>query len=77
MKLPLIIEKSAIRKGEYVAYIHGAQRIRRDGRAWVTYTLGSTYGVFIYAFGSTLAELVAMLEKRGEQVAAKLKGVQQ
>lgn len=50
MNMPLIIEKSATRKGEYVAYIH--------------------------AHGSTLAELAAMLEKRGDQVTAKLKEVQ-
>ena len=76
MKLPLIIEKSATRKGEYVAYVHGAQRIRRDGGAWVTYALGSASGVFIHAQGSTLAELAEMLRKRGEQVTAKLKEVQ-
>lgn len=77
MKLPSIIEKSATRKGEFVAYVHGAQRIRRDGGTWTTYALGSTDGVFIHAHGSTLAKLAAMLEKRGEQVTAKLKGVQQ
>lgn len=76
MKLPPSIEKSTTRKGEYVAYIHGAQRIRRDGEKWNTYALGSTDGVFIHAHGSTLAELAAMLEKRGEQVTAKLKEVQ-
>lgn len=76
MKIPLIIEKSAIRKGEYVAYIHGAQRIRRDGGTWTTYALGSTDGVFIHAHGSTLAKLAAMLEKRGDQVTARLKEVQ-
>lgn len=55
--MPPNIEKSAFRKGEYVGYCNGAQRIRRTGKGWQTYALGSSKGVFVPAYGRTLAEL--------------------
>lgn len=51
------IEKSAFRKGEYIGYCNGAQRIRKGGRGWETYALASSGGIFTYATESTLYEL--------------------
>ncbi len=48
------IEKSATRHGEYVAYINGAQRVRRNWSGWETYALGSTAGEFTPISASTL-----------------------
>lgn len=58
-----LIEKSGTRKGEYVAYCNGAQRIRQAGGVWQTYALGSSAGEFTYAEAETLAALNAKLEK--------------
>lgn len=55
------IDKSSFRRGEYVGYCNGAQRIRRGGRGWETYALGSTAGTFTYATAETLLELGGQL----------------
>ncbi len=58
-----IIEKSAFRRGEYVAYCKsGVQRIRRAGRGWQTYTSTGT-GTFVPAYALTLKELGEKLSK--------------
>jgi hypothetical protein len=57
MKNLLYIEKSGFRKGEYVAYINGAQRVRRSAHGWATYSLGSTAGEFTPIHAATLAEM--------------------
>ena len=51
------IKKSAFRKGEYIGYCNGAQRIRKGGQGWQTYALGSTAGTFIAATAPTLRQL--------------------
>lgn len=51
------IDKSGFRKGEYVGYCNGAQRIRRGGLGWETYALGSSAGAFTYATAETLFQL--------------------
>jgi len=51
------IGKSGTRKGEYLGYFDGCQRIRKDGNHWVTYALGSSAGKFHYVFACTLEEL--------------------
>jgi hypothetical protein len=56
------IEKSATRKGEYVGYCNGAQRIRPGGRGWETYALGSASGTFTYVTAETLYQLGGKLE---------------
>lgn len=56
------IEKSATRRGEYVGYCNGAQRIRRGGQGWETYALGSSTGAFTYATAETLYQLGGKLE---------------
>ena len=55
------IEKSRFRAGEFVGYCNGAQRIRRGGRGWQTYCLGSSDGVFVSASARTLFELGGQL----------------
>lgn len=62
--LPHNIEKSGFRRGEYIGYCNGAQRIRRSGSGWATYALGSSSGVFVYAYADTLRELGAKLAER-------------
>jgi hypothetical protein len=56
------IEKSATRKGEYVGYCNGAQRIRRGGKGWTTYALGSSAGTYTYATAETLYQLGGQLD---------------
>lgn len=56
-----IIEKSGIRKGEYIAYVKGVQRIRKSGGFWESYSLGSMKGEFIPASAPTLKALAAKL----------------
>ena len=51
------IEKSAFRKGEYIGYCNGVQRIRKGGQGYETYALGSSTGVATYATAQTLFEL--------------------
>ena len=63
MKMSHNIEKSAFRKGEYIGYCKGAQRIHKVSGGWATYALGSSSGTFVPCFGRTLAELGAKLEK--------------
>lgn len=63
MKLPHNIEKSAFRKGEYVGYCNGAQRIRRGGEGWVTNGLCSSQGEAVFAQARTLMELGEKLAK--------------
>ena len=53
----LNIDKSAFRWGEYVGYCNGAQRIRRCGYGWETYSLGSSSGTFTPLRARTLREL--------------------
>jgi len=57
MKAHPNIDKSATRKGEFIGYCNGAQRIRKGGKGWETYALGSTAGVFTKATAKTLFEL--------------------
>lgn len=57
------IEKSAHRRGEYVGYCNGAQRIRKGGEGWRTYALGSTDGTFIPTTAPTLRQLGDKLDK--------------
>lgn len=50
--IPSNIEKSGLRRGEYVAYTgNGIVRIRREGRGWIT------YGAPIRFTGGTLIEI--------------------
>jgi hypothetical protein len=51
------IQESAFRKGEYVGFCNGVQRIRRGGQGWQTYSLGSSAGTFTSASAPTLFEL--------------------
>jgi hypothetical protein len=62
MTLPNNIDKSATRKGEYVGYCNGAQRIRRGGLGWQTYGLASAHGEPIFTSARTLEELGKKLE---------------
>lgn len=55
------IEKSATRKGEFIGYCNGAQRIRRGGLGYETYALGSSAGTPTYATARTLFELGGQL----------------
>lgn len=57
------IEKSAFRRGEYVAYVNGAQRIRKTASGWETYALGSQSGQFVRMIGPTLASIDAQCAK--------------
>lgn len=57
------IEKSATRKGEYVGYCKGAQRIRRTGKGWATYALGSSAGEAVFVSGRTLTEIGNKMDK--------------
>ena len=64
------IEKSATRKGEYVGYCDGVQRIRRDGAGWQTYALGSNIGTFHAVYASTLYELGQKLDAIADKIKA-------
>lgn len=55
------IEKSGFRKGEYVAYINGTQRVRRSGVGWSTYVLGSSSGEFTPISAPTLEAMDAKI----------------
>lgn len=57
------IERSATRKGEYVAYVNGVQRVRRCGNGWQTYTLGSSAGTFTPLYAATLSAMDARIAK--------------
>jgi hypothetical protein len=57
------IEKAAHRRGEYIGFCNGAQRIRRSGSMWQTYQLGSTEGRFIAVSAPTLVQLGDKLDK--------------
>ena len=61
-RLPFNIEKSCHRRGEYIGFCGGAQRIRREGNVWNTYALGSAAGTFHYSAAFTLADLGRQLE---------------
>ncbi len=61
MKLHPNIEKSAWRKGEFVGYCNGCQRIKRGGTGWRTYELGSKDGFFVSVSAPTLYELGELL----------------
>lgn len=61
MKQLFTIEKCSTRKGEYIGYCNGAQRIRKGGKGWQTYALGSSSGEFFPATAKTLEELDAIL----------------
>lgn len=56
------IEKSAFRKGEYVGYCNGAQRIVKLGQQWVCNGLVSSAGTRMYAAAATLKELSKILD---------------
>ena len=56
------IEKSAFRKGEYVGYCNGAQRIIKSGQQWVCNGLVSSAGTRMYASAATLEELSKILD---------------
>lgn len=60
--LPHNIDKSQ-RRGEYIGYCNGAQRIRKECGYWVTYGLGSAQGKQVYASGKTLRELGDKLDR--------------
>lgn len=62
------IEASTTRKGEFIAYINGAQRVRRSRSpwGWETYELGSSVGTFTPLFARTLIELDAKIERLTE-----------
>ena len=60
------IEKAAHRRGEYIGYCNGAQRIRRDGSMWQTYQLGSIEGLFVAVSAPTLRQLGDKLDKIAE-----------
>lgn|GEM_PF-4830457 len=66
------IDKAAFRRGEYVGYCNGAQRIRRCSAGWETYALGSSAGKFEPARASTLEELSAILAARSVSLSATL-----
>lgn len=57
------IEKSAFRKGEYVGYCNGAQRIVKLGQQWVCNGLVSSAGARMYAAAATLKELSKILNR--------------
>lgn len=63
MKLPHNIEKSYFKKGEYVGFCNGAQRIRKEGGQWRTCGLASLAGEAVYLSAPTLAELGEKLDK--------------
>ena len=54
------IERSAFRRGEFIGYCNGAQRIRKGGQGYETYSLASA-GVKTYATAPTLFELGGQL----------------
>jgi len=56
------IERSAFRKGEYVGYCNGAQRIIKSGQQWVCNGLVSSAGTRMYASAATLEELSKILD---------------
>ena len=62
MKYLSRIEKSPFRKGEYIGYCGGAQRIRREGNGWQCYSLASQMGRAVYVSAPTLEALNAKLE---------------
>ena len=62
MKALLNIEKSGTRKGEYVAYINGCQRVRRGGAGWQTYALGSSAGASTFIQAATLESMDRKIE---------------
>lgn len=51
------IERSAFRRGEYIAYFWGALRVRRSANGWETYSLASQSGEFVRISAPTLAEM--------------------
>jgi hypothetical protein len=57
------IEKSKFKHGEYVGYCRGAQRIKRGGLGWKTYSIGSISGNEVYATAWTLEELDSKLQQ--------------
>ena len=63
MKSLRYIEKAAFRRGEHVAFVNGAQRVRRSGAGWSTYALGSSAGEFTPLSAPTLAAMDAKIEK--------------
>jgi len=61
------IEKSAFRKGEYIGYCFGAQRIRRAGNGWQCYGLASASGYALFTHAPTLRELGEKLDAYDKQ----------
>jgi hypothetical protein len=63
---PYSCERSAFRQGEWVIYTNcGAQRVRKAGRGWQTYALGSSSGRFVAVTGRTLQEILKRLGEKG------------
>ena len=56
------IEKSAFRKGEYVGYCNGAQRIVKFNHQWVCNGFVSYAGTRMYNAAATLEELSKILD---------------
>lgn len=56
-RMPHNIDRSTVRKGEYVLYLHGSQRVTGRKGAWRTAGLCSLTGSPVYATGRTLQEL--------------------
>ena len=67
--MPHNIERSAFRKGEYVLYLNGAQRVVGQSGAWRTVGLLSLAGAPVYAHGATLAELARNAERQAARIA--------
>jgi hypothetical protein len=59
------IEKSAFRRGEYVAYLNGARHVRKYYAGWETYDINEPGP---YVNGRNLAEL----DKKIERIKSKL-----
>ena len=73
-RLPFNIEKSHFRRGEYIGFCDGVQRIRREGNVWKTYALGSAAGAFHYSAAFTLADLGRQLEAISERLGSRFTG---
>ena len=65
------IEKATWRKGEYVGYCQGAQRIVRGGEGWRTDGLRSMDGKAISVTAPTLEALNAKFDKIAETLVAE------
>lgn len=62
MKAMANIEKSGLRKGEYVGYCNGANRIRREGKFWRMNYVSCKSGNMMTVYG-LLRELQVVCEQ--------------